>query len=1391
MTDQFCGSFMRNGTRIPYIDLDGEQFSSPKGFACPTNSECIALENPYSGTVNFDNIFQSLEMVFVIMSVNTFSDIMYKIIDAEYLIACLFFIIGTLALGLWLANLFIAVIVSSFETTREEMGSWVDQTDPAIRVAALFSGTNVHVMHTRRNAVGRIYYYCREIPIVVIVLDLILQCTISFHSSQSKINAIYRFQIAVTAFLALEILLRFFIYVPRIRLFLSSAMNCLDVTLAIATCVVLIPPIHNDTVLYGWLSVFQIARFYRVVIAIPFVRNLWARVLSNIWPIINITIFYYLITYLAALIACQLLRGVVPLSMDGETNFLAFQHLANAFVAMYIVSSTENWTSVLYLSVESANSKFSRAFIAAFFIAWYIISNYVVLNMFVAIITENLEISPDGKREEQIKAFVIDIVNEQEKQSYFQETRKILIEKLKFRKNTPGTYNGKSALHLLEKDMMDTFLSGEDRERAEENNKTANEKHPPSLFKSIIQVPFKILEPILEKRRNNQLENPFNDSNEIREYRGEHHTNSEAIVKELLRAKTELESQRREYLEAHPNYNKSVMLFRPEHPIRKFCQQIAASGYGVRIEGTNPKPIVWYIFSTFMLVATIGLVVIAVIVTPLYYKQLTDNKPYELNWVIITDAVFVAIFSAECVIKIIADGFYFTPNAYMRSVWGVIDFTVLITLWINFIQELSSHTTVARFIRAFKALRALRLLSFSSKAQELFHNVTIVGIWKLFGAAIVAFGLLFPFSVWGLNIFRGRLFSCNNGDFTGNLTTCYGEFMNSPFNWEVLSPMTVTRSYFDFDNFGHSLLILFEIISLEGWTDVLEAVMNISTYFSQPEYYAGAFNGVFVILYNVLGTIFILTLFISVIIQNYSVLRGSAFMTEEQKTWYEIEKTLKMVRPSMRPPGIVPGSFRHRMLLLCVRPNSWFNLMATGNLCILAIILIVEYYPRNYTVRIVRELFMLIFTFTYLIIVLIRVYALGTRKFFRRRWDIYTLGVTVASFILVLLSVIGIDSASTTFFNFQKLCLVGMLTLLMPRSRRLDQLLKTCASSASVIGNLLVVWAVLFLAYGIAFNQVFGLTRLGPNGSSRVNFRTVPQALVLLYRMSLGEGWNQVLNDYLVIYPECYVSPEGYSDCGSHGYAYALFISWNIISMYVFANILVSLIYENFSYVSRKPDSNINRDEIRKFKNAWFKFDPNSTGYIARSDLYNLLGELDGYFSIKIHDEPWKVRTILNNSMARNGEKYGVDLPAFNKELKPYPVQKFSKRRLEYEKFCQHAFMLADPERGISFHNLLIQFPFYKDMKYSECLKLHDYIRYRDIERQIMARITQEKTTSAFSTVQAVVRRRVRVRNAGFAREMSSPFADPVNLPPRIVRPSISRVPVIRVDDTDRAEEDI
>ena len=75
----------------------------------------------------------------------------------------------------------------------------------------------------------------------------------------------------MTVILLLEILLRF---IADWRNFSKDKRNWIDLGLAIITAIIQIPRIRNSGQPYAWLTVFQIMRIYRVVLAVPMTRKL-------------------------------------------------------------------------------------------------------------------------------------------------------------------------------------------------------------------------------------------------------------------------------------------------------------------------------------------------------------------------------------------------------------------------------------------------------------------------------------------------------------------------------------------------------------------------------------------------------------------------------------------------------------------------------------------------------------------------------------------------------------------------------------------------------------------------------------------------------------------------------------------------------------------------------------------------------------------------------------------------------------------------------------------------------------------------------------------------------------------------------------------------------------
>ena len=1352
---QFCGGWVAaNGSEMPWVTADGGWGANKhKGFLCPVGSYCVQGENPYNGTVSFDNILQSAEMVFVVMTSNTFTDTMYYLTDSDYLASALFAACGIVILAFWLISLLIAVITSSFQIIREESNSsaFIAQEDPAEsdKVDDEKNGTNGSKQRVR--GLKRVYMKTNWIWIIVIIFSLAIQAFRTDTMGSFTRDVIVTSELVVTLVLLFEIIFRF---VSDWRDFPFHVSNWFDLFLAIVTTVIQIPVIRNSGTPYAWLTIFQILRIYRVVLAVPLTRDLIMLVLRPVSGVLNLIVFVFLLTFLGAIFANQLFRGQLPM-IDSEGNYIqvTFATIFNSFLGMYQIFSSENWTTVVY-NVTRFEDQYGMAWIAAtFFIIWFILANFIVLNMFIAVIQENFDVSEDQKRMQQVRMFL------QQKELGSSSSGTLSLSTIfkfgRLRRQDPLDF-GSAATEMLLKDAVvrdfldDQMESAGDTRRHTGTGLTSNASTL-NLGQSNNDF-FTRMKNAVTKRFFSQEPNPFYSRLQLTKPYEE--LDARSLAREVVNAAEQRKVTQREYLRQHPKFNVSLYIFQPDNPIRKFCQRIVGPGRGERMQGVQPNPTIWYSFSAFIYLAIVAMVLLACVTTPLFqYQYLTShpNTSKSFNWFSLTDLGFAALFTIEAVIKIVADGFWWTPNAFLRSSWGFIDGIVLITLWVNVLTSLYDPEGGSRVVGAFKALRALRLLNVSDSARDTFHSVIIQGGWKVLSAAFVSLSLLIPFAIYGLNLFAGKMVWCNDWQQYDlhNLTDCVGEYQASPFGWDILSPRRASNSYYSFDSFGDSLFILFQIVSQEGWVDVMWSAQSITGVFTQPAWFAQQGNAIFFVVFNLLGAVFVLTLFVSVFMRNYTEQTGVAFLTSDQRSWLELRKLLRQVAPSKRPNRQKQRySWQEWCYRRAVTKNGQWQRTVTGVLLAHLILLCLEWYPEPEGWTIARNTIFLGFVLFYAVHIVIRIIGLSWTRFRRSAWDVYSLVAVLGAFATGILSFT--DLSNSLYSQAYRLILVALALLLIPRNNQLDQLFKTAAASFSAIANLLATWFVLFLAFAIAFTQTFGLTRFGPNENNNLNFRNVPKALILLFRMSVGEGWNQIMNDYSrIVPPYCIVSKTYFEgDCGSLQWSYALFVSWNILSMYIFVNLFISLIYESFSYVYQRSTglSIISREEIRRFKQAWAEFDPEGTGYISKEAFPRFLGELSGVFEMRIYDGDFSVRSIIEDCRAgprrtstlpvdEEPPTTELDLAKLNRRLADLPVEQVRTRRARMNTFYEEVLVSADPDRGIAFNDLLMILAHYKVISDNKSLRLEEFLRRRARLQRVEEAVHRNIVVGFFDTM--------------------------------------------------------
>ena len=578
------------------------------------------------------------------------------------------------------------------------------------------------------------------------------------------------------------------------------------------------------------------------------------------------------------------------------------------------------------------------------------------------------------------------------------------------------------------------------------------------------------------------------------------------------------------------------------------------------------------------------------------------------------------------------------------------------------------------------------------------------------------------------------------------LKDCFGEYEATPFSndWPMLAPRVADNPFYSFDDFGSSLFILFQIVSQEGWQDVTFSAMEIMGRGLQPQDLASPGNAVFFIIFNLMATVFILTLFISVFMRNYTEQTGVAFLTSDQRSWLELRKLLRQISPSKSSYDESENSWKKWCHKRAIEKRGRWYTAVTGILVLHLILLMCEFYPEPKWWTQTRDALFLVFNFIFLANIGIRIVGLGWARFRRSSWDVFSLIAVVGSLATSILLIS--NKTFEAYIQLHKFFLVAIVLLLIPRNDALDQLFKTAAASLTTIVNLLATWLVFFLVFAIAMTQTFSLTRFGGSEDTNQNFRTVPKALIMLFRFSTGEGWNQYMEDYAtMVVPFCVeVSDFFDGDCGSTTWARCLFIAWNIISMYFFVNLFISLIYESFSYVYQRSGGLpiVDRDEIRRFKEAWRSVDPAGTGFISKEQFPRLLGELSGVFEMRIYDAEDSVGSILEDVRSapprtRHGSvvsttpstsaSHGIDLGKLNERMAKLDVHTIRERRRRFNVFFEEVMVTADPDRGISFTSVLMILAHYNIISDSKSLRLDEFLRRRArlqrVEEQVRRRV--------------------------------------------------------------------
>ena len=105
------------------------------------------------------------------------------------------------------------------------------------------------------------------------------------------------------------------------------------------------------------------------------------------------------------------------------------------------------------------------------------------------------------------------------------------------------------------------------------------------------------------------------------------------------------------------------------------------------------------------------------------------------------------------VLKIFALGFLFNKGSYLRDLWNIMDFVIVVTSLLPMMMTLNFSISALRAIRVLRPLRTItKIKALKMIIRTLFHSFSLV-----VDSLYILLFIIFVFSIAGMQLFGGKL----------------------------------------------------------------------------------------------------------------------------------------------------------------------------------------------------------------------------------------------------------------------------------------------------------------------------------------------------------------------------------------------------------------------------------------------------------------------------------------------------------------------------------------------------------------------------------------------------------------------------------------------------------
>uniref|UniRef100_A0A8C3H3H4 Voltage-dependent L-type calcium channel subunit alpha n=1 Tax=Corvus moneduloides TaxID=1196302 RepID=A0A8C3H3H4_CORMO len=579
---------------------------------------------------------------------------------------------------------------------------------------------------------------------------------------------------------------------------------------------------------------------------------------------------------------------------------------------------------------------------------------------------------------------------------------------------------------------------------------------------------------------------------------------------------------------------------------------------------------------------------------------------------------FTSSFSRWITLKkyMTAYGAFLHKGSFCRNYFNILDLLVVSVSLISFGIQ-SSAINVVKILRVLRVLRPLRAIN---RAKGLKHVVqcVFVAIRTIGNIVIVTTLLQFMFACIGVQLFKGKLYSCTDSS-KQTEAECRGYYITYK-DGEVSQPMIQPRSWenskFDFDNVLTAMMALFTVSTFEGWPELLYRSIDSHMEDVGPIYNHRVEISIFFIIYIIIIAFFMMNIFVGFVIVTFQEQGEQEYKNcELDKNQRQCVEYALKARPLRR---YIPKN-QYQYKVWYVVNSTYFEYLMFVLILLNTICLAMQHYGQSCMFKEAMNILNMLFTGLFTVEMVLKLIAFKPKVgeetwlgYFSDPWNVFDFLIVIGSIIDVILSETNVKENSRISITFFRLFRVMRLVKLLSRGEGIRTLLWTFIKSFQALPYVALLIVMLFFIYAVIGMQVFG--KIALNDTTEINrnnnFQTFPQAVLLLFRCATGEAWQEIM---LACLPDKKCDPESEPansteadhSCGS-SFAVFYFISFYMLCAFLIINLFVAVIMDNFDYLTRDW-SILGPHHLDEFKRIWAEYDPEAKGRIKHLDVVTLL----------------------------------------------------------------------------------------------------------------------------------------------------------------------------------------